>query len=183
MRISDWSSDVCSSDLNVQISVEIGYGLIGLVDEKLSAPLMGRLTGIRRQLSREFGFVVPPIRVHDNMSLAPHAYRVLVSGVVHGEDEVSPNDMLALDSGLVHASVSGRAVKDPTFGLEALWIPAEQKDQAVASGYTVVDASTVVATHVNQILQSQSCQLLGQDEVQKLLDTLQAAAQIGRAHV
>ncbi|WP_193408598.1 flagellar biosynthesis protein FlhA [Tardibacter chloracetimidivorans] len=161
---------------NVQISVEIGYGLIGLVDEKLSAPLMGRLTGIRRQLSREFGFVVPPIRVRDNMSLAPHAYRVLVSGVVHGEDEVSPNDMLALDSGLVHASVSGRAVKDPTFGLEALWIPAEQKDQAVASGYTVVDASTVVATHVNQILQSQSCQLLGQDEVQKLLDTLQAAA-------
>src|SRR3546814_5960699 len=85
-----------------------------------------------------------------------------------------------LDSGLVHASVSGRAVKDPTFGLEALWIPAEQKDQAVASGYTVVDASTVVATHVNQILQSQSCQLLGQDEVQKLLDTLQ---EIGRAHV
>src|SRR3546814_7459211 len=67
------------------------------------------------------------------MGLAPHAYRVLVSGVVHGEDEVSPNDMLALDSGLVHASVSGRAVKDPTFGLEALWIPAEQKDQAVAS--------------------------------------------------
>src|SRR3546814_3567482 len=96
---------------------------------------MGRLTGIRRQLSREFGFVVPPIRVRDNMSLAPHAYRVLVSGVVHGEDEVSPNDMLALDSGLVHASVSGRAVKDPTFGLEALWIPAEQTDQAVASGY------------------------------------------------
>src|SRR3546814_19611941 len=86
MRISDWSSDVCSSDLNVQISVEIGYGLIGLVDEKLSAPLMGRLTGIRRQLSREFGFVVPPIRVRDNMSLAPHAYRVLVSGVVPGED-------------------------------------------------------------------------------------------------
>src|SRR3546814_18232287 len=72
-----------------------------LLDEKLSAPLMGRLTGIRRQLSREFGFVVPPIRVRDNMSLAPHAYRVLVSGVVHGEDEVSTNDMRALDSGLV----------------------------------------------------------------------------------
>src|SRR3546814_16861697 len=91
---------------NVQISVEIGYGLIGLVDEKLSAPLMGRLTGIRRQLSREFGFVVPPIRVRDNMSLAPHAYPVLVSGVVHGEDEVSPHDMLALASGLVHAAES-----------------------------------------------------------------------------
>src|SRR3546814_19947121 len=123
MRISDWSSDVCSSDLawrlkkaqsaaaaapetadaaaadparesqinwedvtdNVQISVEIGYGLIGLVDEKLSAPLMGRLTGIRRQLSREFGFVVPPISVRDYISLDPHAYRVLVSGVVPGE--------------------------------------------------------------------------------------------------
>ncbi len=161
---------------NVQISVEIGYGLIGLVDEKLSAPLMGRLTGIRRQLSRDLGFVIPPIRVRDNMAIGPHAYRVLVSGVVFGEDEVSPHDMLALDSGLVHASVSGRAVKDPTFGLDALWIPTEEKDQAVANGYTVVDPSTVVATHVNQILQTQARQLLGQDEVQKLLDTLQAAA-------
>lgn len=161
---------------NVQISVEIGYGLIGLVDEKLSAPLMGRLTGIRRQLSRDLGFVIPQIRVRDNMALGPHAYRVLVSGVVFGEDEVSPHEMLALDSGLVHASVSGRAVKDPTFGLDALWIPTEEKDQAVANGYTVVDPSTVVATHVNQILQSQARQLLGQDEVQKLLDTLQATA-------
>src|SRR3546814_14898872 len=116
---------------------------------------MGRLTGIRRQLSREFGFVVPPIRVRDNMSLAPHAYRVLVSGVVHGEDEVSPNDMLALDSGLVHASVSGRAVKDTTFRLEALWLLAEQKDQAVASAYTVVNLSPVHVTPVNHTHQSQ----------------------------
>jgi flagellar biosynthesis protein FlhA len=161
---------------NVQISVEIGYGLIGLVDEKLSAPLMGRLTGIRRQLSRELGFVIPMIRVRDNMALPPHAYRVLVSGVVYGEDEVAPQELLALDSGLVHASVSGRAVKDPTFGLDALWIQPEEKDQAVANGYTVVDPSTVMATHVNQILSGQSRQLLGQDEVQKLLDTLQTAA-------
>ncbi len=161
---------------NVQISVEIGYGLIGLVDEKLGAPLMGRLTGIRRQLSRELGFVIPMIRVRDNMALPPHAYRVLVSGVVYGEDEVAPQELLALDSGLVHASVSGRAVKDPTFGLDALWIQPEEKDQAIANGYTVVDPSTVMATHVNQILSGQSRQLLGQDEVQKLLDTLQTAA-------
>ncbi len=160
---------------NVQISVEIGYGLIGLVDEKLGAPLMGRLTGIRRQLSRELGFVIPMIRVRDNMALPPHAYRVLVSGVVYGEDEVAPQELLALDSGLVHASVSGRAVKDPTFGLDALWIQPEEKDQAIANGYTVVDPSTVMATHVNQILSGQSRQLLGQDEVQKLLDTLQTA--------
>lgn len=161
---------------NVQISVEIGYGLIGLVDEKQGAPLMGRLTGIRRQLSRDLGFVVPPIRVRDNMALGPNSYRVLVSGVIQGEDELGAHEMLALDSGLVHASVSGRAVKDPTFGLDALWIAPHEKDQAVANGYTVVDASTVLATHVNQILQSQSRQLLGQDEVQKLLDTLQSAA-------
>ncbi len=161
---------------NVQISVEIGYGLIGLVDEKLGAPLMGRLTGIRRQLSRELGFVIPMIRVRDNMALPPHAYRVLVSGVVYGEDDVAPQELLALDSGLVHASVSGRAVKDPTFGLDALWIQPEEKDQAIANGYTVVDPSTVMATHVNQILMGQSRQLLGQDEVQKLLDTLQTAA-------
>ena len=137
---------------NVQISVEIGYGLIGLVDEKQGAPLMGRLTGIRRQLSRDLGFVVPPIRVRDNMALGPNSYRVLVSGVIQGEDELGAHEMLAPDSGLVHASGSGRAVKDPTFGLDALWIAPHEKDQAVANGYTVVDASTVLATHVNQIL-------------------------------
>ena len=161
---------------NVQVSVEIGYGLIGLVDEKQRAPLMARITGIRRQLSKELGFVVPLIRVRDNMALGPYAYRVLIGGVVLGEDEVYPNEMLALESGYIHAPVSGRAVKDPTFGLDAVWIAEGDRDQAVASGYTVVDAATVVATHLNHLLQSQARQLLGQDEVGKLVETLQATA-------
>jgi flagellar biosynthesis protein FlhA len=161
---------------NVQVSVEIGYGLIGLVDEKQRAPLMARITGIRRQLSKELGFVVPLIRVRDNMAMGPYAYRVLVGGVVFGEDEVFPNEMLALESGYIHQPIEGRPAKDPTFGLDAVWIAPEDKDQAVASGYTVVDAATVVATHLNHILQQQARQLLGQDEVQKLLETLQASA-------
>ncbi len=161
---------------NVQVSVEIGYGLIGLVDEKQRAPLMARITGIRRQLSKELGFVVPLIRVRDNMALGPYAYRVLIGGVVLGEDEVYPNELLALESGYIHQPAQGKAVKDPTFGLDAVWIAADDRDQAVASGYTVVDAATVVATHLNHLLQSQARQLLGQDEVGKLVETLQATA-------
>lgn len=161
---------------NVQVSVEIGYGLIGLVDEKQGAPLMGRITGIRRQLSKELGFVMPMVRVRDNIALAPYAYRILVSGVAYGEDEVHPSELLALESGFVSQPIAGRAVKDPTFGLDAVWIAQEDKDLAVAAGYTVVDASTVLATHLNHILQQQAKQLFGQDDAQKLFDTLQQSA-------
>ncbi|SFS12853.1 flagellar biosynthesis protein FlhA [Sphingomonas jatrophae] len=154
------------------LSLELGYGLLGLVDERKGAPLMARITGIRRQLSRELGFVVPMVRVRDNLSLGPNAYRVTLAGVVVGEDEVWPEDLLALDSGDIIMPVDGRPVKDPSFGLDALWIGADQRSEAVIAGYTVVDPATVIATHLNRLVTEGAADLFGLDETQKLLDAL-----------
>ncbi|HZV57496.1 MAG TPA: flagellar biosynthesis protein FlhA [Sphingobium sp.] len=158
------------------LGLEIGYGLIGLVDERKGAPLMGRITGIRRQLSRELGFVVPMIRVRDNLALGPNQYRITVAGVAMGEDEIWPDDLLALDSGDIQQTVSGRAARDPTFGLDAVWIDPGQRSEAVVAGYTVVDASTVVATHLNHLILQSASELFGMDEAGKLLETLKEVA-------
>ena len=154
------------------LGLEIGYGLISLVDERKDAPLIGRITGIRRQLSRELGFVVPMIRVKDNLALAPNQYRVTIAGVVVGEDEIYPDDLLALDSGEITQRIEGRAAQDPTFGLDAVWISADRRSEAVVAGYTVVDPSTVVATHINQLIMQNAAELFGLDETKKLLDAL-----------
>ena len=164
----DWA-DVGDS---ATVGLELGYGLVGMVDETVGAPLMARITGIRRQLSKELGFVVPVVRVRDNIALSPFAYRVIVDGVVAGEDEAWPDDLLALEAGAIDTPIEGRAVKDPSFGLDARWIDPALRDLAIASGYTVVDAATVIGTHLNHLLTGQAQVLLGQDEVQKLLDTL-----------
>jgi flagellar biosynthesis protein FlhA len=158
------------------LGLELGYGLIALVDERKGAPLMARITGIRRQLSRELGFVVPLVRVRDNMALAPNAYRITVAGVIVAEDEIYPDDLLALDSGDLIETVAGRAVKDPTFGLDAVWIPPAKRAEAIVAGYTVVDAATVAATHLNQVIQTAAADLFGMDEAQKLLDALKESA-------
>ena len=158
------------------LSLELGYGLVGLVDERKGAPLMARITGIRRQLSRELGFVIPMVRVRDNLSLGPNQYRISVAGAVVGEDECWPEDLLALDSGYLEGSVDGRACKDPTFGLDALWIPAHARNDAVIAGYTVVDPPTVIATHFNQLILSAAADLFGVDEAQALLDALKETA-------
>jgi flagellar biosynthesis protein FlhA len=158
------------------LGLELGYGLIGLVDERKGAPLMARITGIRRQLSRELGFVVPLVRVRDNLALGPNSYRITVAGVIAAEDEVWPEDLLALDSGDILHKLEGREVKDPTFGLEAVWISPEKRGDAVVAGYTVVDPATVVATHLNQIVQTAAAEMFGMDEAQKLLDALKESA-------
>ena len=158
------------------LGLELGFGLVGLVDEPKGAPLMNRITGIRRQLSRELGFVVPLVRVRDELTLAPNTYRITVSGVVVAEDEVWPDDLLALDSGDLLDRVDGRAVKDPTFGLDAVWIAPAQRAEAVVAGYTVVDGATVVATHLNQVIQAGAADLFGMDEAQKLIDALKENA-------
>jgi flagellar biosynthesis protein FlhA len=168
----EWS-DVSDGAL---LGLEIGYGLIGLVDERKDAPLMGRITGIRRQLSRELGFVVPMIRVKDNLALAPNAYRITIAGVVVGEDEVWPEDLLALDSGDLEGTVDGRAARDPTFGLDAVWIAPDKRSEAVVAGYTVVDPATVIATHLNHLIVLNASELFGMDEARKLLDTLKDSA-------
>ena len=158
------------------LGLEIGYGLIGMVDDRKGAPLMGRITGIRKQLSRELGFVVPLVRVKDNLALEPNAYRITIGGVIVGEDMIWPDDLLALDSGALEATVEGRACQDPTFGLEAVWISPDKRSEAVVAGYTVVDPSTVVATHLNQLIAMNASEMFGMDETRKLLDTLKETA-------
>jgi flagellar biosynthesis protein FlhA len=116
------------------------------------------------------------VRVRDNMALAPNAYRITVAGVIVAEDEIYPDDLLALDSGDLIETVAGRAVKDPTFGLDAVWIPPAKRAEAIVAGYTVVDAATVAATHLNQVIQTAAADLFGMDEAQKLLDALKESA-------
>ena len=158
------------------LGLEIGYGLIGMVDDRKGAPLMARITGIRKQLSRELGFVVPLVRVKDNLALEPNAYRITIGGVIVGEDEIWPDDLLALDSGALEATVAGREAKDPTFGLDAVWITPDKRSEAVVAGYTVVDPATVVATHLNQLIAMNASEMFGMDETRKLLDALKEAS-------
>ena len=161
---------------NAQVGLDLGYGLIALVDEARGAPLMARITAIRRSLSKSLGFVVPVVRVRDDIALSPQTYRILIDGVVVGEDQAWPDDVLALEAGPIDVVVPGRAVKDPSFGLDARWIDPGETDLATAAGYTVVDAATVIGTHLNTLLADRAALLLGQDEVQKLLDGLAATA-------
>lgn len=156
----------------MMVNLDIGYGLVPLVDERKGAPLMGRITGVRRQLSKELGFVVPQVKVRDDINLAPYTYRLLVGGVVVGEDQVSPDEMLALDTGTGFGELQGKKAKDPTFGLDATWIAPSDADAATGAGYLVVDSGTVIATHLNHALGANAADLLGADEVQALLDGL-----------
>ena len=160
----------------MQVNLDIGYGLVPLVDERKGAPLMARITGVRRQLSKELGFVVPQCRVRDDIGLAPYTYRIIVNGVCVGEDQVSPDDMLALDTGQAYGALQGKTAKDPTFGLDATWITPGDADAATGAGYLVVDAGTVMATHLNHLLGASAADLLGPDEVQSLLDGLKERA-------
>jgi flagellar biosynthesis protein FlhA len=156
----------------MMVNLDIGYGLVPLVDERKGAPLMGRITGVRRQLSKELGFVVPQVKVRDDINLAPYTYRLLVGGVVVGEDQVSPDEMLALDTGTGFGELKGKKAKDPTFGLDATWIAPGDADAATGAGFLVVDAGTVIATHLNHALGASAADILGADEVQALLDGL-----------
>ncbi len=157
---------------NMQVMLDIGYGLVPLVDERRGGPLMGRITGVRRQLSKDLGFVVPQVRVRDDINLAPFTYRIVIGGVVVAEDNVSPDEVLAIDTGQAAGRLQGKPVKDPTFGLDALWIAQGDADAATGLGYLVVDPGTVIATHLNQCLIQNASDLLGADEVQSLLEGL-----------
>ncbi|CAM3256332.1 Flagellar biosynthesis protein FlhA [Sphingomonas antarctica] len=168
----DWS-DVSESS---PIVLEVGYALIDLIDDRKGAPLMGRITSLRRQLSRELGFVLPMVKVKDNLALPGNAYRLTIAGIVGGEDDVYPNDLLALDAGDCLPGVTGREVRDPTFGLPALWIDASQRTDAIVAGYTVVDAPTVIATHLNEILNRAAAALFGLEEAQALVEGLKTHA-------
>lgn len=155
------------------LGIEIGYALTPLVDERKDAPLIKRITGLRKQISKEMGFVIPLVRIKDNMDLEPNAYRITIGGAVIAEDQIWPQDMLALDSGETDGAMEGKACKDPTFGMNAIWIAPELRADAIVKGYTVVDAATVMATHLNHMLRLNAAKLFGMDETRKLLDTLQ----------
>jgi flagellar biosynthesis protein FlhA len=154
------------------LGLEVGYRLIPLVDRNQRGELLGRIKGVRKKLSQDIGFLIPPVHIRDNLDLLPNAYRITLMGVALGEGEVFPDKFLAINPGQVFGSLQGTKTRDPAFGLEAVWIDEGQKDQAQTLGYTVVDASTVVATHLNQIVQQHTHELLGHEEVQKWLDLL-----------
>lgn len=154
------------------VGLEVGYRLIPMVDKTQGGELLGRIKGVRKKLSQDVGFLIPSVHIRDNLDLSPNAYRVSLMGVALGEAEVYPDKDLAINPGQVFGALDGIATTDPAFGLEAIWIDHDKKDQAQTLGYTVVDASTVVATHINQILQKHSYELLGHEDVQTLLDKL-----------
>jgi len=154
------------------ITLELGYSLVSLVDERKGAALMGRVTAIRRQLSREFGFVMPMVKVTDDLSLPGNAYQIRISGVLVGDDQAWANELLALDSGDCLEGITGRPVKDPSFSLDALWIAESMRTDAVTAGYTVVDSATVIATHLNQLVSASAAELFGMDDAQALIDNL-----------
>ena len=154
------------------VGLEVGYRLISMVDKSQGGELMGRIKGVRKKLSQDLGFLIPPVHIRDNLDLSPNAYRIVLMGVTIAEDEVFPDRELALNPGQVYGSLKGAECRDPAFGLEAVWIDDGQKENAQTLGYTVVDPSTVVATHLSHILQSHAHELLGREEVQNLLDNL-----------
>jgi flagellar biosynthesis protein FlhA len=158
------------------IGLEVGYRLIPLVDRNQGGELMGRIKGVRKKLSEELGFLVQAVHIRDNLELGPNSYRITILGAPVGESEVFPDRELAINPGQVAGTLPGSATKDPAFGLDAIWIDKSRREQAQAQGYTVVDASSVIATHLSHLLQSHAHELLGHEEVQQLLNRLSKTA-------
>ncbi|MGI9212388.1 MAG: flagellar biosynthesis protein FlhA [Methylococcaceae bacterium] len=161
--------DVMPVDL---VGLEVGYRLIPLVDKNQDGQLTGKIKGVRKKLSQDLGFLVPSVHIRDNLDLPPNGYRISLQGVTAGEAEIFPERLMAIDPGHVYGVIRGLEVKDPAFGLDAVWIETDQRDQAQTLGYTVVDPGTVLATHLSHLLQTHAHQLLGHHEAQQLLDVL-----------
>ncbi len=154
------------------IGLEVGYRLIPLVDRDQGGELLERVKGVRKKLSQDFGFLIPAVHIRDNLELPPNSYRITLMGVAVGEAEIRADQELAINPGQVYGMVEGEATIDPAFGLEAVWVKDEQRETAQALGYTVVDSSTVLATHLSQLLTNNASQLIGHEEVQNLLEML-----------
>jgi flagellar biosynthesis protein FlhA len=165
---ASWS-DVVSVDV---LGLEVGYRLIPMVDKSQDGELLRRIRGLRKKFAQDVGFLTAPVHIRDNLELKPNAYRVTLKGVEIGLGEVFPGQFLAINPGRVVGPLGGRETIDPAFGLPAYWIDSATREQAHALGYTVVDASTVVATHLNHVILSHAAELLGRQETQALLDHL-----------
>lgn len=163
---ASWS-DVTPVDV---LGLEVGYRLIPMVDKAQDGELLKRIRGLRKKFAQDVGFLAAPVHIRDNLELKPNAYRIALKGVEIGSGEAYPGQFLAINPGRVSGKLTGRETKDPAFGLPATWIDAGQREQAHALGYTVVDASTVVATHINHLILHHAAELLGRQETQALLD-------------
>ncbi len=161
---------------NSPISVQLGYGLIGMVDEESGGPLVNRITGIRKQVSKDLGFIIPAVRVKDDLTLPANQYRIRVGQTISGEDMLYPDRKLAIPGDSSKVKISGIEVIDPSFGMEAIWIESHKQAEAEANGYMVVEPESVLATHFSRILFRNAGKLIGQDDVQSLLDNLSESA-------
>jgi flagellar biosynthesis protein FlhA len=158
------------------LAIEVGYGLIPLVDIDQNGELLGRIKSIRRQMAYETGFIVPPVHIQDNMQLKPGEYRLFLKGNEVAQGELLTNSyLLAMNPGTAEESIDGIATREPTYGLPAVWIKAREKENALAKGYTVVDLATVMTTHFSEVIRRHAHELLGRQEVQKLLDNLKGS--------
>ena len=158
------------------IGLEVGYRLVPLVDKAQGGDLLARIKGVRRKLTGDLGFLVQAVHVRDNLDLSPNAYRIVLGGVPVGEGTVYVEREMAINPGKVYGKVIGIDTVDPAFGMEAVWIEPAMRDKAQTLGYTVVDASTVIATHLSHVLQTHAHELLGHEEVQQLLNGLAKSA-------
>ncbi|MGA1473514.1 MAG: FHIPEP family type III secretion protein, partial [Burkholderiaceae bacterium] len=164
----DWD-DLDTVDV---IGLEIGYGLIPLVNAETGGQLMARVKGVRKKLSAELGYLIQPVRIRDSLTLDPDHYTIIINGVVRGKGEAKVGRELAISPGQVYGTLEGIPTKEPAFGLDAVWIDPSQRDYARTLGYTVVDAATAIATHLNKVLRESASELLSRDETQQLLDKL-----------
>jgi len=158
------------------ISIQLGYGLVEMVDDNTGGPLISRITGIRREVSKVLGFVVPPVRIKDDLALSANQYRIRIGQTIVGEDVIFPDSYLCIAGEEVSVKISGHEVKDPSFGMDAVWIKSNQKSEAESKGYVVIAPESVLATHLSQVLNKFAGQLIGQDDVQILLDNLSKTA-------
>jgi flagellar biosynthesis protein FlhA len=163
---ASWS-DVTPVDV---LGLEVGYRLIPMVDKGQDGELLKRIRGLRKKFARDIGFLAAPVHIRDNLELKPNDYRIVMKGVEIGTGSAFPGQFMAINPGRVSGPLTGRETTDPAFGLPAVWIDASQREQAHALGYTVVDASTVVATHINHLILSHASELLGRTETQALLE-------------
>lgn len=158
------------------LELEVGYGLINIVDAQQNGDLLERITNIRKQFAQDLGIIVPPLRIRDNLELKPGDYHILLKGIPIGKGSLMVGHFMAMDPGNISQRISGVPTKEPAFGLDAIWITEKQKEQATYAGYTVVDLSTIIATHLTELVRTHAHELLGRQELQTLLDTLKETA-------
>ncbi len=176
--VSDKPTDLSWDDVKTTdiLGLEVGFGLIPLVDARQGGKLPDRIKAVRRKLTEELGFLIHSVHIRDNLDLLPTHYRISILGVTEGEAELYPDKELAIGSGVESGTLQGIAAKDPAYGMDAIWISIDQRDNAQALGYTVVDPGTVIATHMSKLLMQHAGSLLGHQEVQSLLDALSKSA-------